>query len=89
MASIRREQGTAMGGQADSHNVPRALASPGRKDKVRSVVVDAGLWRFRGNTAGNSRSCGQELCEVDEAPSPQAQLEKGKRGEEGINDHHA
>lgn len=55
MASIRREQGTAMGGQADNHSAPRALASPGRKDKVRSVVVEAGLWRFRGSTAENSK----------------------------------
>lgn len=93
VVNIRRWQGTAMGGQAENHSATRALASPVRKDKVRSIVVKAGLWRFRGNTVGTVRSCGQELCKVDEAPSSQgpgeAQLEKGKQGEEEINDHHA
>lgn len=92
VANIRRWQGTAMGGQAENHSATRALASPVRKDKVRSIVVEAS-GDSEGTQLGTVRSCGQELCKVDEAPSSQgpgeAQLEKGKQREEGINDHHA
>lgn len=60
--------------------------------------MEAGLWgQSRGDSEGTQlgtvRSCVQELWEGAEAPSSQgpgeAQLEKGKWGEEGTNDHHA
>lgn len=68
---------------------PQTLASPVREDQVGSIVGEAGLWdQGSGDSEGTqlgtiAGSCGQDLCEADEAPSSQgsgeAQLEKEKR----------
>lgn len=83
--------GDSYGGQSENHSATPSsgISSEEGQGKIHSRgsrPLRSGPWRFRGNTAG------QELWEVDEAPSSQGpgetQLEKGEQGEEGTNDHH-